>query len=115
MAFASSATTQVLTGLDNGTTYTFTVAATNALGAGAASDPTNPATPSVPAVAAGGGRSFALVGVGGVSCWGLNNVGQLGRGTTQASTIPVPVAGLADATTVVAGLSHTCALRSPAR
>ncbi len=38
-------TTKVITGLANGTTYTFTVAATNAVGTGAASATSSPVTP----------------------------------------------------------------------
>jgi hypothetical protein len=48
--FDSTATTQTLTGLTGGTTYTFTVAATNPVGTGAASAHSNPVTPTAPAV-----------------------------------------------------------------
>ncbi len=44
--FASTATSQTITGLANGTTYAFTVAAVNAIGTGADSDPSSPVTPS---------------------------------------------------------------------
>ena len=49
----SVATTHLVTGLANGTEYTFTVRATNAYGVGAASAPSNPVTPSVPATVPG--------------------------------------------------------------
>lgn len=46
--FTSTATTQVVTGLSNGTTYRFRVQATNAVGTGSFSRVTNPVTPAAP-------------------------------------------------------------------
>jgi len=48
--FASSATSHVIKGLTNGTTYRFTVVATNALGSSNASDPSAAVTPVAPSL-----------------------------------------------------------------
>ncbi len=61
-------------------------------------------------LAAGGDHTCALVEGGGVSCWGKNDAGQLGDGTTHDSLVPVSVPGVSGAIQVVAGLRHTCAL-----
>ena len=45
VVFASTATAQTITGLTTGTTYTFKIAATNAIGTGASSTASNPITP----------------------------------------------------------------------
>ncbi len=68
------------------------------------------------AVAAHGdekGESFscALLGNGGVSCWGSNLHGQLGDGSRTAHARPAPVLGLTDAVELSAGNGFACARR----
>ncbi len=61
------------------------------------------------AVAAGFAHTCALLDDGHVKCWGANEHGQLGDGTTADSAVPVDVP-LAGVTVVAAGFVHTCAI-----
>lgn len=45
-----------------------------------------------------------------ISCWGSNDFGQLGDGTTENRGSEAPVSGLAAALRVETGRNHTCAL-----
>ena len=65
----------------------------------------------VTAVAAGSDHACAVLYSGGIDCWGANDAGQLGDGTSTDSAVPVTVSGLAAGVTAVAvGERHTCAL-----
>jgi alpha-tubulin suppressor-like RCC1 family protein len=50
-----------------------------------------------------------------VWCWGYNNVGQLGNGTTINASRPVQVSGLTGATQVAAAETQACAVKSDGR
>ncbi len=67
--------------------------------------------------ASGGYYFTCVIGTGGTAkCWGSNNSGQLGNGTTTDSPIPIDVSGLTSGTTAIAlGVEHTCALDTDGR
>jgi alpha-tubulin suppressor-like RCC1 family protein len=66
----------------------------------------------VTALAMSGGEfhECVLSSDGSVHCWGANQVGQLGNGTTTGSFTPVLVEGLTNPTAVVTGGDTTCAV-----
>lgn len=57
-----------------------------------------------------GGSHTCLVAAGQVSCWGANESGQLGDGTTITRRTPTVVKQLRGVVEVVAGDRHSCAL-----
>lgn len=65
----------------------------------------------VVSVAAGRSFSCAAKAQGNVLCWGANEQGQLGDGTTVARVTPAEVAGLHDAVEIIASGDTACARR----
>ena len=61
------------------------------------------------AVATGWDFTCAIIEGGGSSCWGSDELGQLGDGRYVDSSTPTIVAGLAGAIHVAAGMFHSCA------
>lgn len=64
----------------------------------------------VTALAAAQTRTCALLSSGGVRCWGLSHIGELGDGSNATSSVPLDVAGITDATSVGVGQYHACAV-----
>jgi alpha-tubulin suppressor-like RCC1 family protein len=112
--FNSTATTQTITGLTNGTTYTFTMVAISALNndsaTSASSNPVTPSPPIATVIATGDSHSCAIVDGGAIDCWGANSLGQLGNGSMTDSSTAVGVTGVTGATAIAGGLSRTCAI-----
>lgn len=61
-------------------------------------------------ITAGGLHTCAVLDSGAVRCWGANDTGQLGNGTTAASSVPTNVLGITTALSVSAGSTHTCSV-----
>ncbi len=62
-----------------------------------------------------GNHICAVISGGQVRCWGLNDFGQLGNGSTVNSLVPAAVSGLTDAVQVSTGEWSSCARRSNGR
>jgi alpha-tubulin suppressor-like RCC1 family protein len=61
-------------------------------------------------LAAGAEHTCALLEDATVRCWGRNDAGQLGDGSTNDATIPVSPVELSSVAQIAAGRRHTCAL-----
>ena len=66
--------------------------------------------PIVTAITAGAFHTCALLADGTVECWGFNDHGQLGNGSTTNQVNPVKVETLVPATAITAGNLFTCAM-----
>ena len=62
------------------------------------------------ALSAGAAHTCGVTAAGDVYCWGTNELGQLGDGTTIRRTAPVRIGGVGTYRTVRSGAAHTCAL-----
>lgn len=86
------------------------------LGDGTATDRLTPVdatalTEPVTAIAVGGNHTCGLNAAGGMRCWGFNQFGQLGDGTSTETLLAVDVVGLpSGVVAIAAGRRHSCAL-----
>jgi alpha-tubulin suppressor-like RCC1 family protein len=62
----------------------------------------------------GGSHTCARMSSGGVMCWGANDSGQLGNGTSGTgalSSVPVQTSNITDAQWIATGGGRSCAVR----
>jgi len=59
-------------------------------------------------------QSCVVLGTGAAKCWGINNSGQMGDGTSDRATLPVAVKLPLGVSTISVGYLHTCALSTAA-
>ena len=96
------ATSTTLSGLANGSSYTFTVSATNVTGTGPASTPSNPVTPSPPATPAAPTGVTATAGNGSATVSWTAPSSNGGSAITSYTVTPY-VAGVPQQSTTVSG------------
>ena len=68
-----------------------------------------PNLPDVEEIAVGANHACALLHSRTVRCWGANDTGALGDGTTTARETPVEVVGLRNVSQLALGFDHSCA------
>jgi len=71
------------------------------------------------AISVGGASSHdtscAVLANGQIRCWGSGGYGQLGDGSRSNTATPVPVEGIANATSIAVGWAHVCATLATGR
>ncbi len=103
-----------------GTVYAWGANVFGQLGNGTTAASSTPVAVSAPpgvtftAIATGGDHSLALTSTGAVYSWGAGTYGQLGRGSTASSSLPVAVSAPTGVTftSIAAGTAHNVALGS---
>ena len=86
------------------------VAATLVVGIAGTATPASaaPTATFASSIATGGTHACGVTRSGGAKCWGSGSSGQLGRGSTVASSLPVDVTGLTSGVaSVTAGGTHS--------
>jgi alpha-tubulin suppressor-like RCC1 family protein len=68
--------------------------------------------PGIVEIALGGEHSCVRKSDGSVWCWGANNTGQLGDGTTSPTVVPQRVTAVSNIERLAAGQLHTCARKN---
>ena len=61
-------------------------------------------------ISSGDAYTCAVLSNGKVTCWGANDFGQLGDGSTSSHSAPVDVVGITTAVQISTGQNHTCAV-----
>jgi len=97
-----------------GLSATTLLAGTLVAGTALAGSPPDGELPRWSAVAVGLGHTCAVRAGGTLWCWGHNDSGQLGDGTTTGSALPVRIGSQSSWVGIAAGDRHTCGIREDA-
>ena len=109
----SATTSAIITGLTRSQSYQVRVKASNPEGDSSAAVSKTSGDFSFGVISTGDSHACAIVAGGTVKCWGANDNGQLGDGTTNPQSSAISVLGITPANPAVsidAGSSHTCVI-----
>lgn len=101
---------------EDGTLYCWGANSSHQLGLGESDNMSRDVPTLVPGISdvvqveLGNGHSCAVTAAGQLYCWGFNDIGQVGNGSTSTEDQPTPdLVDLADVAQVAVGFAHTCA------